>query len=545
MSEWFQREIGGVTLLRPRPQMEELFRGLAERHLRERYISGCYADTAKINEILQCQFGYFHGCLMEKVTLIASVDLLECILTQYDRTAEIDTKHKRGLLGSTDATYWQENGPVIRRSLKYIAEVVSHCRPPISVNLPEATLLVSLEEIIIAAEMMVQLYILSDQTYGLIPDETTFVIHPDGAEDYWELQVAHPARIAGIRERSWNDMQLRDRYLATPQPYEDEPLQARFLDTICSQELGFPYSMALHTLRAIVNKTTAGGEVGDIPFVNRSYLIASLSEDLHLPQSVVERLIDGFTIRVECAMSEGRRLWCPKQEYRPNRRGFFEATHPTGPHLMWSRAMARECLRLLMDGTIYQHFPKEWRTKATNRALGNLQNSAGKWFESEVARNLAVKGAVGKPSVKQKVGRGHDRVLIPEHVGELDYLGYLPQERTLVLLECKTTNFAHEPSLSKGDISRFVERDDSYVKQLDRKRKWLGENYLAVGRALFSDLAEESHIAPVRIATALVTMYPTFASYYIPQFPCVALSELLSSYQERGRWPYQVGVAEL
>ena len=43
----------------------------------------------------------------------------------------------------------------------------------------------------------------------------------------------------------------------------------------------------------------------------------------------------------------------------------------------------------------------------------------------------------------------------------------------------------------------------------------------------------------------MVTLYPTYASYFIADYPCVALSELMTAYRENESWPYDKGVLDI
>jgi hypothetical protein len=40
----------------------------------------------------------------------------------------------------------------------------------------------------------------------------------------------------------------------------------------------------------------------------------------------------------------------------------------------------------------------------------------------------------------------------------------------------------------------------------------------------------------------MITPYPTIASCFIEDFPCVSLAELMTQYEKAGKWPYEIGL---
>lgn len=80
------------------------------------------------------------------------------------------------------------------------------------------------------------------------------------------------------------------------------------------------------------------------------------------------------------------------------------------------------------------------------------------------------------------------------------------------------------------------------MEQLRRKLSWVRDNLGSVCKALSSQLVANPVIEPTQIAGALVTLHPTYASYFIADFPCVPLTELIDGFKDKGGWPYKIGV---
>lgn len=93
-----------------------------------------------------------------------------------------------------------------------------------------------------------------------------------------------------------------------------------------------------------------------------------------------------------------------------------------------------------------------------------------------------------------------------------------------------------ESRFFRDEISQFATGKRSYAGQLRKKVDWVAANRAALGRALGAGGAE------LRVAPALVTLYPTYASSKITDMPCVSLVELMEDYGTAGSWPYTVGI---
>jgi hypothetical protein len=207
--------------------------------------------------------------------------------------------------------------------------------------------------------------------------------------------------------------------------------------------------------------------------------------------------------------------------------------------------MARECLLELMKGTIFQRCPSEWTAAGINKALATLQNKSGNWFEAQVDQNMASLGGLGKSSLNGGIGKGADRLVIPADVGEIDYLGFFPADGLLAVLEDKMVDGGFEPSYFRSDVSSFVTGKKPYAEQLKRKVEWVRNNLAAVCKALSSMLPGTPLINPATVAGALVTLHPSYASYFIQDYPCVALTELMEEYKSKGAWPYEAGTHQV
>jgi hypothetical protein len=90
---------------------------------------------------------------------------------------------------------------LFRRATKYLAESIVLLQPEEAPDTPKESLVETLDEIWIATEEMVHLYLLSDQTYMVFPNHTTLEIYPEGSSDFWNLEIHREADIQELVKR--------------------------------------------------------------------------------------------------------------------------------------------------------------------------------------------------------------------------------------------------------------------------------------------------------------------------------------------------------
>ena len=394
---------------------------------------------------------------------------------------------------------------------------------------------------IIYAEELVRMSTLSDQTHMLFPHRTLLHIAP-GKIDYFDLQV-RPEIGAEFQERVRKDLRVRKKYIELDYPLFDKTIRANELNAGFSEVFGLNYEECFTLIGAIMRNVVVPAEGFPIAFVQRDQLIATACDATGAAPAAIRRVIEGFTISRTNMAAEGRKVWKPKQEHRAHRRGFFEFPHPSGLHLTWSDGMAKECMFMLLRDLAFQHVPPEWDEPPIRAGLAALSNRCGREFERVCIEHMRKRGCVIASSFKGGIGVAANRLPIPEPVGELDCLAYSPATRLLVLLECKLVQSGTEAARFRDDLHQFTNVKDGYFLKYQRKRDWLRANTEAVCRALESIAGAPAQIAPTHVAGAVVTLYPSFASYFSPPAPCVSVGELFSEWHRCQGWPYPLGVA--
>lgn len=534
---------GNIPYYRPKPSSELELRLEAETHLRSQYPTGIYREAKEINDIVQYLFSFYKKKLNEILPQIASRGFLEFLLFQYDQSFLINSLFKKKLLSPSEMASWSKIGAQSRRAIKYMAENIILLQPTREPDFKRSKLVKLVDYLWIAAEEMVELYLLSDQTINIFPDSSTLEILPEAQSVFFKLTSS--------KEFAFLDLVNRDRenkasYLGEGiSPFELNMIEhSSFMDEAMKLDIGATYKECLSLIANLIQDAEPVPNGLPVVFVNNEYLVHQLSQFSKIQPAIIERILSGFTLTKKNMELEERQLWKPKQEYRAFRRGFFLLQDEGAPHIAFSKHMAKENLTFLIISVVYQHLPPEWCGSNTQKALAAISNKAGKWFEGIVIKNLKEIGILGR-SYKNKIGNVKNYIEIPSGVGEIDFLGYSESEQTLFILECKMVNSGTEPKFYRKDIETFVLKKNSYLKQFEKKHQWINQNLQQIIDILNTTKEFNQSTKVKKLATGFITLSPSIATYFIEQYPCVSLTNLMEDYAIHKSWPYSLGVTEI
>jgi hypothetical protein len=523
-------KFGDVRIFRPSQFGEDFIRRRSRAHLFSRFSAGTYSGRDEVNAIIQHQFKFYESLLAIFIPKLISRDAAEFLLFQFDEAVRI--LHGDGVLDFHERARWKETEPSFKRAIKYLIELIcmqASCTVP-KVTDDEAVF--AMESALICAECMVSLAQQSDLAHSVFPDDCELRVFDDGPLDF---KIALGGQPAGYDEkfsdRVIRDRENRNRFIKWPQIDYHTPTHQQYLDDAFNRSFGMTYGEFIAAITSVIDGSRPSLHPRSFPtlFIRRVDALNALSESGRC-RSAIERAIDGFTVSPVSMAAEGRVVWKPKQKSRAYRRGFFLFPHESGPHLAFSSAMARENLIQLVNWIPYQNLPGEWESPMTRNAVGELANASGAWFEKTVSENLRGLGIVGQRA-HRTIGVGSKIIRIPNEVGEIDFLGYHPQQAILVAVEAKMVMTGLEPCYWRDDLDTFVYRTGSYAERFRRKLAWVRENRQRIADVLGAK-------SPVKIAFAMFTLYPCIARGFIQDFECVSLAEFMLDFQRKSAWPY-------
>jgi len=535
--EWF----GGESIYMPQTETKARVNSQAEKHLRANYAAGQYTDREEINRIIHHLFAFYEAELSTLIPQLASRSFMEFILHTYDKSSIIEQLDKDGRLSPQDSVRWHEYGPILRRAIKYLAECSVQLEPMGSPNADKTEIVEITDRAICCSLALVVFYQHSDMIRLIDNTDAMLTIHPHGVDPF--LDIASASQFPNeMAMRVQADTLYRKKFIHGLAFIEDPREHEKYLAEAFKSSLGLSYQEVLGIIIAIMNGGKPPTTGFPISFCNYSEMIRQLSQNSGHTEELLKRVIDGFVLSQQTMASEGRRIWKPKQEYRSYRRGFYEMPHQLGQHLMWSGQMAKEAMVLLICDMVFKKIPPEWKTRDIDLALERLSNEAGRWFEKITKDNLDAVGFHKVTGIKCDDQVDKRRLSISQDIGEIDLLCYSPSEKLLAVIECKLVRDSTEAKYFRDDLAEFVTSSKSYYRKFRRKIEWVRENISSIKGSYPSLDGDASTFEPTRLAVAMITYYPSFASFYMPDLPCVSIAEFRLKYEKYGRWPFAVGV---
>jgi len=527
-------KFGNANIFRPSLAAEHAIRDAAKKHLLSQFAPGIYTGLPA-NLVLQCLYGFYEEHLNHFVPDIASRSAAEFLLFQYDEATKI--LHGRGISNREEMVRWIEIEGVFRRAIKYIVELICVRGPSENPTSSKADSFKLMEGVLICAEAMSHLSEMSERMHSVFPNEFKVTILSSDRTNIFEVEMtgSHQGFDRRIFDRLKRDRVSRANFVGMPQFDVNSETHANYLDSAFKESHGGMYRQFVGLLHKLIDEAKPAKGGFSTLFIHRQKTVEALHGS-GLSEATLSVMLDGFTVDPRKMTEEVRRMWNPKQENRALWRGFFLFPHPSGPHLVFSREMARENLIQLVNRVCYKRLPLEWITPPISRALGELSQAAGKGFEDTVNRNLHEVNIIGG-NFRRKIGRKPFEIAIPDEVGEIDFLGFEPQSRFLVVVESKMTFTGLEGRFWRDDLDGFVHRERSYARQFRKKIAWVQKERARIQQALgYRDVAG--------VAAAMITLYPCIAQEFISDFPCVSLTEFRLDFQERQKWPYSQGVVQ-
>jgi hypothetical protein len=533
-------EIAGVKIYRPRRESNVTIRGLAEPDLRSKFAVGTFKETEEVQAIIQDRVAFFGDLFDSLIPSLASRNLLEFVLWQYDLGGTLDDLLNSGKLQGKARQRWAKVGPTHQRTLKYIAERTTMLAPGEMTNgMPTLDLL---DRAFISAEELVIFCITSDLT-RIFPQSTTISIRPKSQSTYLDHKV-EANELSEFTSRIPIDARARA-VLFDKNSFEQNFLEhSKELDEPFIKAVGLTYTEALRILASLRDACRADPKSPmGIKFVLRAGIVKRLAEVYAKPIETFEKLLAGFSLSKENLLNRakgGKDYWNPQFHYRAYRRAFFVMPHSLGDHIAFCNRMFDEAMTILQAEVSYGQFPNEWQSSEIKAALGSVVRRRGEWFEAEVCQHLSKLDILGVAS-RTSIGKGKYTLKL---LGEFDFLGWSRTDKALVLLEAKMLQPGSEARLWRSQIEAFTtgnKKEESFISKLDRKCGWTVENLAAISKALQSEGIEIEE-SPTKLLAGFISYAPLAASYFVSDYPCVALTEFIADYEKVKRWPYATGI---
>ena len=507
---------------RPLPNVEGEMYTKIKNKVFSVYSSGHITDKAKIIEICLLIYKEHEITLEESISQLNIYELVEFMLFQYEEYAVQNLLYQSGKLSREQEEDWLSYASHSRRGIKYLLELLckehNNLDHEDKIELSENESSEVISKIFISIEEMCSSYMRVDG-YKFLVDSLDLHLDISKYTYFYVPQDLDACNIIDIRNER-NGIHS----LITGLPYGiDINKHSLVLSPSFKDHLGLTYKELITFLYNYISN-----QKHPVTLVEKREVIEELQQRYSLSCEQATKVIQGFSVR--SVNLKDRLLYSPKQEHRAYHRGFFEFTRNGVPSLFFSKTMALEALGILTNNACYQKLPEDWKDNAIENQLTTLSNNAGKWFEDILHDNLSLIGIKSIKSIKSYNCQEKKKDL-PSDVGEIDFIGYFPEEFAIFVIEAKNVRFNTEPRLYRDDLSKFIYGKKSYSEKFIKKCQWVVDNIELV----VSELNQQGvSIDKVRkVYKVMVTLTPSPVERKISKFSCINIVSFVNAIKSK------------
>lgn len=522
------RNFNDVAIFRPSQEHETKIYDRIKSAIFDRFTPGTYTRKPDIVEIVNFMYQEYYNILEEYLPKPSPRDLVDFLVTEYERYGKVSDMHKRKELSLEDDEFWSAYASYSRRGIKYLLELLFRSElDETNVSLTREEQEEAISIAFLATEELVSLYMRSEG-YKSYMDSVTLTLDPS-KHTYFHVMEDEHTRF-DIRDIALDFY----KYVPNPMFLDDFKAHGEILDASFVSTLGVNYGDTIGTISWLIDHySTERDEEETCYFILRE-AIDSMANAFGISKDQASKIIEGFSLSHQTM--EGRELNRPKQEYRAYKRAFFKHRLNGEDVAFFSLRMARECLNKLVSDFPFRKIPKEWESKSINSSLNKLSLRAGRWFEGVVVENLKTLGIIGSHSVKSLRKSPNERILIPKDVGEIDFLGFHKEQKLIVIIEVKQVGLATEPRLFLDDLSKFVYGADNYSSKFIKKYNWIIQNSASVENHFKQEFGLDTKLESA--GYAMITLYPSVVTTKIHEFTCISIAKFMNESKKAESWPF-------
>jgi len=535
---------GGIELLEPDARLQVTHNAFIESWLLGNGYSGTNTNNQIINRALHGLFAELNEAFSTYMQKLSSRNLSDYFLFQYEQLSKVIKQHLSGKLNAADDLWCQKNAPSIQIALRFIVERIVLLGEQDDSSIKQSDKNVQAHYMYLCAKSLVDLSVLSDQTFRAYPEHTRMTVTPGGTP-FWELKLdaLDPSFSRRLTDAQLNnsDKQRMKELLNNIDIAGDSELRRKHLDSPLTDLIGADLRTVHNVLSFFAQPFRAPDGRFPIPFRKEEMLFEHLSQRFSLDREIIKNIVKAFLLTRENMSTETHELYISDNDYRSFIRPLFRLPHADGWHITYSPEMVRESIDHFHTMLAFQKGPAEWMP-ALSASLSRLTNEITKKFENRFAELMTERGFEGR-RFKDSVGTQLDELAIPKDVGELDYLGYSAKHNLILVAECKLCRWGSTPKDYFNDRREFIDNVDSHLSQVTRKANWVKKELPKILKGMKSVHAIPKNVStPLRVAHCIVTYYPTPVSLFVRTCPCISFSRLMDAIDQSGDWPFANGV---
>lgn len=526
--------IGDYRIMEPSIPASKEIESKGEQHLRANYPAGTYAGRTDGNAILKSMFEFHDSLLESLLPKIATCWWIGSIIFQYEETGKISNAYKLGKLPQDEAIYWRKHGPVLRQALDFLLEKLCVLKDIDVVEESMSSQISSYERALACAKKCVEYTNVSNLTHMVFGDQTNIKISTVGKRPFLEHVLPDEVHRAMINYQIQNNKEvlLRPKYMDhTSDPF-DLKFHIQCLDKPFQDEFNLTYTQFQAIVFLVIESIEDLKYPGHAPMSLKTNLLAGISEELEAPLKDVERVMQ--TLILDSSIP--REVWDSRQYNRLTKRPFLEFKSKGRIVLMYSRNKLSEYLALLDMDLAFNKVREDWDVPGLRKAIGEISNNTGTWFERSVIPQLEKLGFVGRAINNNTFNRFKE---INFDCGQIDYLAYHPEKKCLAIFEFKMFDTGFDARGIRQVRGYFLDGKKSFVNIFGKKIEWVKSNLTFVKSYFMNEFNAEIPDSISTVNATFITYYPTLMKLFYSEIPCRSLVQFVDDCNENGIWPYQ------
>ncbi len=534
--------IHNIQLYQPRLTIRNDLREREELHLRKKFQIGIYTDKSEINEILKSQFQFYSRILDASIIKLNPRTWLPFILFQYELSGKLTGRLKEKNLNKSDYYYWRNNGPIFRQTCDFLCDKIVELNSIRTNGTPKLIDdLYYLDTVWVCSASCIEYSSASNFTYMIMQDSSYLEILPPGREKFLIHGINEESKFnkcfRKYQELTNTDIGLREKYIQGETIEHNVEEHFKLLDEPLKKSFDMSYSEIMYLLTSISINTMPIISPGMIPMVDKEAFINEISHNNNFTLKSLIQVFEAFTLNSGNFKNRSREIWNYRQQNRISKKPFLQISEGTKDFLLWSDQKLKDFLTLLDLDVVFKNFPEKLTNEEVNRAIAQISNKTGKWFENQVSKlmyQLNIFGAsVKKINDTETFYKG-----LSCPIGEIDFLGLSELDSSIVILECKMTNAGFESRSIRQDRDAFLKGKNCYAVKFAKKINWVFDNFDLIKKTLCKKYnVDESRISR-RVACSFITYYTTTIPCFFDSIPCPSLVDFVDRYKSKKNWPY-------
>ena len=500
-----------IPIITPRDSVSFRVRKDVETFIRSKCTPGVYRDPEYINSIIKDVFSFLENKITPLVKKLSCVELILFLLKEYSKSCEVQEYYSRGIFFPNREQWGQRNG--FRRSVKYLVEKMLEYfdeskQVPMDVQLTDFGYLIELTEI--AFDFSFQ----SATTYGISRERTIYELYNESTDPYDQY---YDFSMTDYNYEDFDNAHLLFRQFVS----KNESLHSNIIEDYKSniKECDDKSCQYLRDFFEIFHILMDLEHDCRNVFIPKTEFKSKLATKYNIPIDSINLFIEIYSINKEGLKKNPRFIYRTKQEYRLKKRFIMEFESKGTPYLLYTLELLDESYRMLHKALCYNDLPAQLNSEKLKNISANITRSYGKKFEAYAIDFLKTKGFVGR-SYKSKLSSGN---IIPNDVGEIDFIGYSKVHKRLVCFEFKNVFYSTDPLEYRDDLDKFIYKKGSYSDKFKRKIEFVKVHIKDL--TSFFRQNDSVELLENQLIVGMLTYAPNISRFFITDFKCMSLAE--------------------